>query len=41
MQSRRYAKRAAHLVPADERIHWFFPDDYSDYDNLYKNVVVI
>ena len=39
MQSRRYAKRQLTWFRRDERIHWFFPDDYSDYDNLYKNVV--
>ena len=37
--SRRYAKRQLTWFRRDERIHWFFPDDYSDYDNLYKNVV--
>lgn len=39
MQSRRYAKRQLTWFRRDERIHWFFPDDYSDYDILYKNVV--
>ena len=39
MQSRRYAKRQLTWFRRDDRIHWFFPDDYSDYDNLYKKVV--
>ena len=40
MQSRRYAKRQLTWFRRDERIHWFFPDDYSDYDILYKNPAV-
>ena len=39
MQSRRYAKRQLTWFRRDDRIHWFFPDDYCDYDNLYKKVV--
>ena len=39
MQSRRYAKRQLTWFRRDPRIHWFYPDDYPDYGELYKNIV--
>lgn len=38
MYSRRYAKRQLTWFRRDERIHWFYPDDYPSYDVFYEAV---
>ena len=38
MQSRRYAKRQLTWFRRDERMHWYFPDDWESYAGMFENI---